>query len=264
MTKYHGMTFRVHTKYTTVLLEYKRVTFTVQYRKTCSLLPVTNFFFFILGQEILVRVSPQAGKMENKNLQTSTASIASWIFCNVFLALKRFSDFLNVEGFIHIIDLFFFFNFCDFYQILQNGPNIKLQIFISLRGFVEKIREAFQSWYYSIKNPWSNWAIARCSQSLLKIFFPSHYLRTNSLIIRSFNYWHWSTDPDVPTRGYRKEFNHWLVGNIPEDKVAKGEILAEYVGSGPPEGTGLHRYAFLLFKQNQGAITFDERRLSSR
>ncbi|XP_046750050.1 protein D3-like [Diprion similis] len=72
------------------------------------------------------------------------------------------------------------------------------------------------------------------------------------------------TDPDVPTRGYNREFNHWLVGNIPEDSVEKGEVLAEYVGSGPPQGTGLHRYVFLVYRQNQGAITFDERRLSAR
>ncbi|XP_012266194.2 protein D2-like [Athalia rosae] len=73
------------------------------------------------------------------------------------------------------------------------------------------------------------------------------------------------TDPDVPnTRGYNREFQHWVVGNIPEDSVAKGEVLTAYVGSGPPKGSGLHRYIFLLYKQNQGAITFDERRLSSR
>ncbi|XP_076651401.1 protein D2 [Halictus rubicundus] len=73
------------------------------------------------------------------------------------------------------------------------------------------------------------------------------------------------TDPDVPMRkGYNREFRHWLVGNIPEEKVAKGEVLAEYVGPAPPKGTGKHRYVFLVYKQNQGSITFDERRLSNR
>ncbi|CAK9824841.1 OV-16 antigen [Anthophora retusa] len=73
------------------------------------------------------------------------------------------------------------------------------------------------------------------------------------------------TDPDVPTRkGYNREFRHWLVGNIPEENIAKGEVLAEYVGPAPPKGSGKHRYVFLLYKQNQGAITFDERRLSTR
>ncbi|XP_033344378.1 protein D2-like [Bombus vosnesenskii] len=73
------------------------------------------------------------------------------------------------------------------------------------------------------------------------------------------------TDPDVPTRkGYNREFRHWLVGNIPEENVAKGEVLAEYVGPAPPKGSGKHRYVFLVYKQNQGSITFDERRLSNR
>ncbi|KAE8745246.1 hypothetical protein FOCC_FOCC008038 [Frankliniella occidentalis] len=51
------------------------------------------------------------------------------------------------------------------------------------------------------------------------------------------------TDPDAPSRKeptYR-EWHHWLVGNIPGADVNKGETLSEYVGSGPPQGTGLHR-----------------------
>ncbi|XP_066595666.1 protein D3-like [Prorops nasuta] len=72
------------------------------------------------------------------------------------------------------------------------------------------------------------------------------------------------TDPDAPSKGYNREFRHWIVGNIPEENVAKGEVLVEYVGPATPQGTGLHRYVFLLYKQNQGAITFDERRLGAR
>lgn len=51
------------------------------------------------------------------------------------------------------------------------------------------------------------------------------------------------TDPDAPSRKEPKfrEWHHWLVGNIPENKVAEGETLSEYVGSGPPQGTGKHR-----------------------
>lgn len=71
-------------------------------------------------------------------------------------------------------------------------------------------------------------------------------------------------DPDIPVRGYNREWQHWLVGNIPEDKVAKGEVLTEYVGPAPPKGSGKHRYVFLLYKQNQGAITFTERRIGNR
>lgn len=75
------------------------------------------------------------------------------------------------------------------------------------------------------------------------------------------------TDPDAPSRQAPtlREFRHWLVGNIPSDggvfDVSKGEVLTEYVGSGPPQGTGLHRYVFLLYKQ-PGKLTFDEPRVN--
>lgn len=48
------------------------------------------------------------------------------------------------------------------------------------------------------------------------------------------------TDPDAPSRKEAtfREWHHWLVGNIPGSDVSKGETLSEYVGSGPPQGTG--------------------------
>ena len=33
--------------------------------------------------------------------------------------------------------------------------------------------------------------------------------------------------------------------NIPGNDVSQGEVCAEYVGAGPPKGTGLHRYVQL-------------------
>lgn len=54
-----------------------------------------------------------------------------------------------------------------------------------------------------------------------------------------------------------------MVGNIPGDAIEKGEVLSEYVGSGPPPDTGLHRYVFLIFKQS-GKLSFDEPRLTNR
>jgi len=67
------------------------------------------------------------------------------------------------------------------------------------------------------------------------------------------------TDPDAPSRKEPKfrEWHHWLVVNIPGNNVKSGEVLSEYVGSGPPKGTGLHRYVFLVFKQ-QGKIADKE------
>ena len=59
-----------------------------------------------------------------------------------------------------------------------------------------------------------------------------------------------STDPDAPSRAnpVRREFRHWLVGNIPGDKLDQGETLTEYVGSGPPKDTGkVEHYTFSLF-----------------
>lgn len=58
-------------------------------------------------------------------------------------------------------------------------------------------------------------------------------------------------DPDAPSREDPKfrEWHHWLVGNILGSNLAKGEVLSDYIGSGPPKGTGLHRYVFLVYKQ---------------
>ncbi|KDR09018.1 protein D1-like [Zootermopsis nevadensis] len=72
------------------------------------------------------------------------------------------------------------------------------------------------------------------------------------------------TDPDAPSRAnpVRREFRHWLVGNIPGDKVDQGETLTEYVGSGPPKDSGLHRYVFLAYKQ-PGKISYEEPRINN-
>ncbi|XP_065354284.1 protein D2-like [Calliphora vicina] len=64
-------------------------------------------------------------------------------------------------------------------------------------------------------------------------------------------------DPDAPSRDtptYR-EILHWLVINVPGSNVSEGQVVAEYIGSGPPEGSGLHRYVFLVFKQADKILT---------
>jgi hypothetical protein len=72
-------------------------------------------------------------------------------------------------------------------------------------------------------------------------------------------------DPDAPSRADPKfrEWHHWCVVNIPGADVSKGEVLSQYVGSGPPKGTKLHRYVFLLFKQS-GKQQFTETHLTNR
>ena len=74
-----------------------------------------------------------------------------------------------------------------------------------------------------------------------------------------------NTDPDNydgPEKVYR-EWHHWLVVNIPGSDVSKGEVLSGYIGSGPPEGTGIHRYVYILYKQ-PGKLNFDESRLDNK
>ncbi|XP_026740889.1 protein D2-like isoform X1 [Trichoplusia ni] len=73
------------------------------------------------------------------------------------------------------------------------------------------------------------------------------------------------TDPDAPSRAEPtfREWHHWLVGNVPGTNVAAGDTLSQYVGSGPPQGTGLHRYVFLVYKQGR-KLDFDEPRLTNR
>ncbi|KAH8295289.1 hypothetical protein KR018_009599 [Drosophila ironensis] len=73
------------------------------------------------------------------------------------------------------------------------------------------------------------------------------------------------TDPDAPSRAEPKfrEFKHWVLVNIAGNDLTTGDQIAGYVGSGPPKGTGLHRYVFLLYKQS-GKLQFDEERVSNK
>jgi phosphatidylethanolamine-binding protein len=81
-----------------------------------------------------------------------------------------------------------------------------------------------------------------------------------------FNFHFTSKDPDAPTRSNPavKEVRHWLVVNIKGKNMNSGKQAFEYIGSGPPKDTGLHRYVFLLFKQSNGKIDFDARRVTDR
>ncbi|KAJ3657109.1 hypothetical protein Zmor_016137 [Zophobas morio] len=66
-------------------------------------------------------------------------------------------------------------------------------------------------------------------------------------------------DPDAPSRENNTfaDVKHWLVGNIQGGDLSTGDVIAEYFGSGPPKGTGLHRYIFVVYQQKD-KLTFDE------
>ncbi|GAV09586.1 hypothetical protein RvY_19094 [Ramazzottius varieornatus] len=72
-------------------------------------------------------------------------------------------------------------------------------------------------------------------------------------------------DPDIPSREDPKEkdFKHWLVINIPGHDVKQGQAMTEYVGSAPPEKTGLHRYVFLVYRQG-GTLAICEEHIDSK
>lgn len=67
------------------------------------------------------------------------------------------------------------------------------------------------------------------------------------------------TDPDAPSRAnpVYSEVLHWLVVNVQKTDISSGVTIMEYVGSGPPDGTGLHRYVLTIWKQ-PGALPVDE------
>ena len=52
-------------------------------------------------------------------------------------------------------------------------------------------------------------------------------------------------DPDAVVGNYV----HWVVINIPGDNVSNGQALLNYKGPAPPQGSGIHRYIFLIFEQ---------------
>ncbi|XP_002073607.3 protein D2 [Drosophila willistoni] len=59
-------------------------------------------------------------------------------------------------------------------------------------------------------------------------------------------------DADEPSGNNptHREYLHWLVVNIPANQLTLGDRRAGYIGVTPAEGSGLHRYVFLLFKQS--------------
>lgn len=73
------------------------------------------------------------------------------------------------------------------------------------------------------------------------------------------------SDPDAPSRAEPKfrEFFHWGVINIPGSDISAGREIVGFIGSGPPRGTGLHRYVFVVYEQS-GLIDYQKPFASNR
>lgn len=59
------------------------------------------------------------------------------------------------------------------------------------------------------------------------------------------------TNPDGHLTKENSEYVHWMIGNIPNGDISKGELIAPYLQPIPPKGTGYHRYIFVLYKQDK-------------
>nr|XP_018901359.1 PREDICTED: protein D3-like isoform X1 [Bemisia tabaci]XP_018901360.1 PREDICTED: protein D3-like isoform X1 [Bemisia tabaci]XP_018901361.1 PREDICTED: protein D3-like isoform X1 [Bemisia tabaci] len=70
-------------------------------------------------------------------------------------------------------------------------------------------------------------------------------------------------DPDSPSRlnSSQREKIHWLIVNNPGQVLRKKDTLFDYIGPQPSQGTGYHRYVFLVYGQPRADMTFDEPRL---
>ena len=73
------------------------------------------------------------------------------------------------------------------------------------------------------------------------------------------------TDPDAPSGKDPKyrEWHHFLVVNTKGNDISSGTVLSDHVGSGPPKGTGLHRYIGLVYEQDR-PLKCDEPILSNQ
>jgi len=60
---------------------------------------------------------------------------------------------------------------------------------------------------------------------------------------------------ELPVRRGR-EVLHWLITNIPDNDISKGEVLCEYLPALPKRFGDPHRYAFLMFEQLEGKMDF--------
>lgn len=64
--------------------------------------------------------------------------------------------------------------------------------------------------------------------------------------------------PDIVSRWNpnQRSYNLWSVINIPGCNVEKGDAIYGWTSAGPVEGTGYHRYVFLVYQQ-RARIEYD-------
>merc|ERR1712130_16685 len=71
------------------------------------------------------------------------------------------------------------------------------------------------------------------------------------------------TDPDARDRE-KHEFREWIhfvkvnCTAKGSDLSGSGDVVIEYVGSGPPPGSGKHRYVWLVYEQKNGKIDVEK------
>lgn len=73
-------------------------------------------------------------------------------------------------------------------------------------------------------------------------------------------------DPDAPSpqNPTMRELRHWTVANIPGSAVGNGDEVVQFIGAGPPKGTGPHRYGILIFQQPNCNLAYKEPRITNR
>lgn len=60
-------------------------------------------------------------------------------------------------------------------------------------------------------------------------------------------------DPDAPSHSNptNRDYLHWMILNVPADRITNGNELMRYMGPSPPQGSGPHRYCFMLLQQKR-------------